>query len=422
MLKTPKQTTALHTTELDLEKDFSLHHHKIEHWFREQWMINKSPFYGSVDLRNSSYKLTPIDMNLYPGGFNNIHNESILLASQAINHLLEKYNPHTTKILLIPESHTRNYAYLKNVYTLNFILNQAGLETVIGSLSPEIKEPTNINISDGFSMIYHPIKRIGNKITTVSGFEPNLILVNNDLSSGKPDILDNLEQTLLPPLNTGWYMRKKTNFFTEYDKVCANFANLIEIDPWKINAYFDIASNLDFANSSGLDPLGEKVEHILQKIQKKYDEYNIKDTPFVIVKANSGTYGMGIMSIKSADEVRKINRKTRNKMAVIKEGQSVTDVIIQEGVYTVENINDMTAEPVIYMMGCSVIGGFYRANARKGIDENLNSIGSNFIPMSLACTCFPHSKKQEKLPDRFYAYSVTARLALLASSMEIKNY
>ena len=133
---------------------------------------------------------------------------------------------------------------------------------------------------------------------------------------------------------------------------------------------------------------------------------------------------MGIMSVKSGDEIININRKSRNKMAVIKDGQSVTDVIIQEGVYTVEQINGHTAEPVIYMMGCSVIGGFYRVNAKKGIDENLNSVGANFVPMSLACKCLPSGGKKanQAPPNRFYTYSVIARLALLASSMEIEVY
>jgi len=51
----------------------------------------------------------------------------------------------------------------------------------------------------------------------------------------------------------------------------------------------------------------------------------------VIVKADAGTYGMGIMTVKSPDEVRDLNRKTRNKMAVVKDGLQVSEVIIQEG-------------------------------------------------------------------------------------------
>ncbi|MCE2706308.1 MAG: glutamate--cysteine ligase [Proteobacteria bacterium] len=421
----PNLTTALNVPLLKLEQVCLNKQHEIEHWFRSKWHKNTPPFYGSVDLRNSGYKLTPVDMNLFPGGFNNINPEFTSLAVQAINSLMERYCPNTKKILLIPENHTRNQAYLKNVYTLNFILEQAGIETVIGSLSPEITEPTVIDVMDGVVMTYYPIKRENNRIKTIDGFDPCTILLNNDLSSGKPTILENLEQSLLPPLHAGWYMRKKTNFFTEYDKVCEEFAQLVDIDPWQINAYFDIATGLDFSSSTGLEELAKKIDVIIDKIKLKYIEHNITETPYVVVKANNGTYGMGIMTIKSGDEILSINRKSRNKMAVVKDGQVVSDVIIQEGVHTFEKIEDSFAEPVIYMMDYSVIGGFYRIHPEKQDNENLNSTGAKFIPLSFACKCLPDDKNIDERccpPNRFYTYSVIARLALLASSVELETY
>ena len=72
------------------------------------------------------------------------------------------------------------------------------------------------------------------------------------------------------------------------------------------------------------------------------------------------------ISVKDAAEVRNLNRKQRNKMAVVKEGLEVTDVILQEGVPTVETVNDGAAEPVVYMIDRYVVGGFYRAHAERG--------------------------------------------------------
>ena len=62
-------------------------------------------------------------------------------------------------------------------------------------------------------------------------------------------------------------------------------------------------------------------------------------------------------------------------MSVIKDGQEVSEVIIQEGVLTYERINDAVAEPVVYMIDRYVVGGFYRVHAERGIDENLNAPG-----------------------------------------------
>ena len=56
-----------------LENYIINHSCDIEHWFRTQWLENTAPFYASVDLRNSGFKLTPVDTNLFPGGFNNLN-------------------------------------------------------------------------------------------------------------------------------------------------------------------------------------------------------------------------------------------------------------------------------------------------------------------------------------------------------------
>jgi glutamate--cysteine ligase len=399
--------------------------HEIEHWFRSKWTTNLSPFYGSVDLRNNDFKLTPIDMNLFPGGFNNIDPQAIPLASQSINNLINRYCNNARSVLLIPENHTRNQAYLKNIYTLQYILEQAGIETKIGSLSPEITEPTEIDVVGQKHLIYHPIIRDGNQIKTTDGFTPCTILLNNDLSNGCPEILTGISQTVIPPLNAGWYMRKKTNFFTEYNLICEEFGRLVDIDPWRINAYFDVVTNLDFTNRIGFEILADKVDLILDKIKQKYFQYNIQEEPYVVVKANNGTYGMGIMTASCRDDIINMNRKTRNKMAVIKDGTSVTDVIVQEGVYTNETIQHKTAEPVIYMMNSSVIGGFYRVHPDKKNNQNLNAVGATFAPLTFTTNCLKRDKTSAKSscpPNRFYAYGVIARLALLASSQELYKY
>ena len=160
----------------------------------------------------------------------------------------------------------------------------------------------------------------------------------------------------------------------------------------------------------------------MQDIRKKYTEYGIEQEPFVIVKADAGTYGMGIMTVKDAAEVRALNRKQRNKMSVIKEGQEVTEVIIQEGVYTFESINEAVAEPVVYMIDHFVVGGFYRVHTGRGQDENLNSPGMHFVPLAFESTCSlpDRSARPDALPNRFYTYGVVARLAMLAAAIELE--
>jgi glutamate--cysteine ligase len=417
----PHLTTALNGPLLDLERRFLAAMPNIEHWFRKQWLDHTAPFYTSVDLRNSGFKLAPVDTNLFPGGFNNLNPDFLPLCVQAMQGTVEKICPEARGVLLIPENHTRNMFYLQNVAQLVTILRQAGMRVRIGSLLPEITAPTDIQLPTGSVLKLEPLVRRGNRLG-LEDFDPCVVLLNNDLSSGVPDILKNLEQAVYPPLSAGWHARRKSQHFAAYDRVANDFAQMLSIDPWLINPYFETCTQINFQERIGEECLAAKVDSVLQKMRVKYAEYGVKHDPFVIVKADAGTYGMGIMTVKDASEITGLNRKQRNKMAVVKEGMEVSDVLVQEGVYTFENINDAVAEPVVYMIDHSVVGGFYRVHTGRGVDENLNAPGMQFVPLAFeSCCTLPNPDcAPDDTPNRFYAYGVVARLALLAASLELE--
>ncbi len=426
----PHLTTALIGPLLDLERRMLDAQPAIEHWFRQKWLEHTIPFYTSVDLRNAGFKLAPVDTNLFPGGFNNLNPDFLPLCVQAAQTAIEKICPEARGVLLIPESHTRNQFYLQNVARIALILKQAGMKVRIGSLLPEITQPTTISLPNGGALTLEPLQRTGNRLMlndpgsgSGTGFDPCVVLLNNDLSAGVPDILNNLEQAVLPPLIAGWTTRRKSQHFAAYDRVAAEFATLIGIDPWLINPYFAKCGEMDFLARTGEDCLATHVDSILQKMRVKYAEYGVQAAPFVIVKSDAGTYGMGIMSVKDASEVRDLNRKQRNKMAVGKEGLQVRDVLVQEGVYTFESINDAVAEPVVYMVDHFVVGGFYRVHTERRVDENLNAPGMHFVPLAFDthCTMPNPDREPDDSPNRFYAYGVVARLALLAAALELEK-
>ena len=417
---------------------------KIEAWFRSKWKEHKPPFYGSVDIRNAGYKMASIDMNLFPGGFNNLNPNFIQLASHAALDAVERACPQAKSVLIVPENHTRNTFYLQNVYALSNILRNAGFEVRLGSINPEITEPVELETALGDTVTLEPLQRTRGRVHLADGFSPCLILLNNDLSAGVPDILKDISQTVLPPLHGGWTTRRKTAHFSAYNDVAAEFAALVGMDEWQINPYFEQISGLNFQEREGEDALADAVERMLAKIQAKYDEKGITDQPFVIVKADAGTYGMGVMSVKSADEVRGLNRKNRNKMAKIKEGLEVSEVIVQEGIYTYETLHGAVSEPVVYMIDRFVVSGFFCVHEGRGTDENLNATGLSFVPLNHAIPVaesdqndecgrrvfeqwqelgVPQTKSAD--PDcgcnRLYVYGVMARLSLLAAAVELER-
>ena len=395
----------------------------IERWFRLEWMEHTPPFYTSVDVRNAGFKLAPVDTNLFPGGFNNLTVEMLPLAVQAAMAAIEKICPEAKNLLLIPEKQTRNTFYLANVQRLMQIFHMAGLNVRLGTLDETITKPTEIALPDGSALTVEPLVRTRGRLG-LKGFDPCTILLNNDLSAGIPKVLESLhEQYLLPPLHAGWAVRRKTKHFAAYEEVAKKFAKLLGMDPWLINPMFARCGEVNLTDVSGEECLMSNAEMLLGKVRRKYKEYGILEKPFIIVKADAGTAGLGLMTVRDPKELSNLNRKARNKMGVTNDGHEVSEVILQEGVPTYERVNDAVAEPVVYMIDRYVVGGFYRVNAERGIDENLNSPGASFVPLAFAehnQLPKPGAKPGASAPNRFYMYGVVARLAMVAASYELE--
>lgn len=394
---------------------------EIESWFRAQWRQIAAPFYASVDLRNAGYKIAPVDTNLFPAGFNNLNPAFDSLCIQAIQQAVEHTDETVDRIMIIPENHTRNLFYLENIRTLAKLIEKAGFEVRLGSLIPDLKESMTIELKSGNNICLEPIIRDGKKLA-LKGYVPDMIILNNDMSSGRPVILEDVEQLITPTLQLGWSNRLKSVHFGFYQQVAREFGQHLDIDPWLIDPMSRNCGEIDFMKREGESCLSTNVRSLLEGIQKKYDEYDISCKPFVMIKADAGTYGMGVMTAHSADEVSELNRKQRTRMATAKEGQKVSKVIIQEGVYTHETWGDdaTVAEPVVYMIDHNVVGGFYRVHEKRAANENLNSPGMRFERLAFEDCCISPDKQQgpDSHPNRFYTYGVIARLALLAAARE----
>ena len=395
----------------------------IERWFRLEWMEHTPPFYTSVDLRNAGFKLAPVDTNLFPGGFNNLTAEMLPLGVQAAMAAIEKICPEAKNLLLIPERDTRNTFYLANLQRLVQVFHQAGLNVRLGTLDETVTVPTEIALPDGSALTVEPLVRTRGRLG-LKNFDPCTILLNNDLSDGVPKVLENLhEQFLLPPLHAGWAVRRKSNHFRAYEEVAKKFAKLLGMDPWLINPMFARCGEVNFTDGSGEECLMTNADALLGKVRRKYKEYGIQEKPFIIVKDDAGTAGLGIMTVRDTKDLSDLNQRTRSRMSTGQDGQLVSEVILQEGVPTYERVNDAVAEPVVCMIDRYVVGGFYRVNAERGTDEGLSAPGASFVPLAFAESNQlpkPGAKPGASAPNRFYMYGVIARLAMVAASYELE--
>lgn len=351
----------------------------IAEWMDARRMESGAPFYSSVDVRHGGFKIAPVDTNLFPAGFNQLSAAARDRASGRVKARLNRYQP-VSRVLIIPENHTRNIGYLDNLAALRSVLLGAGCEVEIGSLIAT-DAPLVLATSTGAELVEQVLTREGSKLKTASGFCPQLIVLNNDLTAGLPEMLRGVVQPIAPRPSQGWHRRRKSIHFDAYDKLAREFADAFAIDPWLITTEFHKCGRVNFGEKQGLDCVAMGVEKVLHKIRGHYARYGITETPYVYVKSDSGTYGMGIMTVTSGDEMLEINKKIRNKMSTIKEGVAVTEVIIQEGVPTVDMVENAPAEPMVYMVDGYAVGGAYRVNDQRDAQGNLNAAGMRFVGM-----------------------------------------
>jgi len=391
----------------------------IRNWMRERFMDAPAHIYNSVDLRHSGLKLAPVDTNLFPAGFNNLSRSATVRAVRRMKEFFADMPAPPTKILLIPENHTRNLFYLDNLAALKSILEQSGVQVMIGSLIAG-NEPLQLTSQNGSSLTLYPLVKKEHLLTIGSDFEPDLILLNNDLTGGIPPLLVGLSEIplIVPPLSMGWYQRRKSTHFAAFEQVAKDFASSFNLDPWLISASFHQCGMVNFREQTGLECVAHGVDRVLHTVRYKYKDYGITEEPYVFVKSDSGTYGMGIMTVRSGDELLDLNKKTRNKMDVIKEGVQNTEVIIQEGIPTIDRIENAPAEPMVYLVNGCPVGGAWRINEQRDALNNLNAPGMRFVGMCDQSECGEEQSKAPIEECQYNPYGLIARLAALASAQE----
>ncbi len=387
---------------------------EVETWMDARRMESGAPFYSSVDLRHAGYKLAPVDTNLFPAGFNKLSAKARERASQYAKARFVRYAKPICRIILIPENHTRNQGYIDNLAALVSVLEGAGSEVHLGSLAAQPGHPIEVTASDGTMLFQYALKRQGSMLLTEEGFTPQMIVLNNDLTSGFPDLLRGVAQPIAPRPSQGWHRRRKSIYFDAYDKLARDFAAAFQIDPWLISSESHKCGLVNFGEKQGLDCVAMGVEKVLHKVRAHYARYGISQEPYVYVKSDAGTYGMGIMTVKSGDEMLEINKKIRNKMSVIKEGVQSTEVVIQEGIPTVDVVEGAPAEPMMYLMDGHAVGGAYRVNKERDAQNNLNATGMEFVGM-----CDEGEEGKAKMRQcQFGALGLIAELASLAAPLE----
>lgn len=354
---------------------------EITDWMNAKRLEVPLPIYGSVDIRDSGWKIGVVDANHFPAGFNNVAEEDKpLLASLLKNHITREYNE-CYWVHLYPESHTRNQGYIENLSTLQELLILAGFKCTVGS--PALAEIGSLAGLSKPLKLNEVEERMVDEVDTlfVDGEQPDLILLNNDLTTGIVGGLGN--QIVSPPASMGWHRRRKSQHYEVLQAYIDEISELIGIEPWHLMPDWFVSKDKCLDKEACRIELSAEVDAFLDKIQSKYDEIGIEREPVVFIKNDRGTYGLGIMAVKSGSELLKLSNRKMNKLMYSKGGADVENFLIQEGIPTSLNTESgAPVEPVVYLIDGQAASWFYRVNPSKSDIDNLNSPSARFESFS----------------------------------------
>lgn len=386
---------------------------KICDWFLAKSKNAFIPIYSSYDVRDAGYKVSNVDANIYPAGFNNICPADKETSIDLMRKYLDtKYPKDLQRILLVTEEHTQNPYYWENVVTIKDLLESAGKQVRVG-FGTKLDSPLVVKSANGHEIT---VESAWGSSPLYDEFKPQIIISNNDFSEAHEEWAQTISLPINPPRELGWYRRKKSDYFNYYNELVAEFAQVVDIDPFVFQVKTEYFPHFDINSEASRQELSAKVDNVLKSLEQDYKRRGLYQKPFVFVKNNAGTYGLAVIRVQSANEILEWNYKSKKKMKAAKGGREVEEVIIQEGIPSIVEKDGVVAEPVIYMIGGDLAGGFLRTHSEKDATESLNSPGAIYKRLCVSdLEIRPEGCPMENV------YGWTSKIGSLAISMEAAN-
>ena len=379
---------------------------EITAWMKAKRAEVPIPIYGSVDVRDAGWKVGVVDANHFPAGFNNVAKEELEHLAHLFAEHLGRTHPECRWVHLLPESHTRNQAYVENIASIKTMIEHAGYQCTVGSLA--LNEFASLHGITGPLMLTN-VEVDEHDTLTVNGQRPDLILLNNDLTEGTIPGLASSKTT--PPPQMGWHRRRKSEHYIALQPYVEEVASILQIDPWHLMPEWMVSEDKCLTEEPCKRRLAAEIDAFLDRLRAKYQSMGIDREPKVVFKNDSGTYGLGVMVLSSGDEILNLSNRKANKLRYAKGGASVENYLIQEGIPTALTTEDNeTLEPVVYLVDGEAASWFYRINAKKSDMDNLNSPSARFE--NYEGTTNPY------LTDAHGWHALVAELSMLAMGAE----
>ncbi len=393
--------------------------YEVSGWFEKHLKRIPVPLLASVVIKDSGFKTTISDVQFFPTGLNHVAKADLRNAPQLIKKYFKKYHSDIEKlkkILLLATVRHSNPFYYEHLFTLIQLLKKSNLKVELGTLET-LDAPSKIKTPSKKTLKIFPVTFAGDKIR-VGKFDPDFVLLTDPFTSDLTLKLSNLKQPLNPPYKVLSYMHKRSDSLNIFNTLAKDFSDLIGIDPWLISTQFHVDTHVNFEEKSGVEKIATSTNILLQNLEQKYREYKVAQRPAVQIVNNRGTYGMGILSIRSPKELSELYFKKKAKKINGKSQSVINEVLIQEAVPVRPLFNKFVGETVAYLLGNEITGGYIKTYTDKTAKNILSSREFLFQPVVMTRGTAAKVKKQT---DKTLGllYQNLSRLGGLAIGYEI---
>lgn len=378
---------------------------------------DRFPFQMSVDFRLNRYKFAPVDVNLYPSGWNNLCPHAYPQIRNAFLSWFKKRNHFPSRAIILAEPFDRNPHYVENLATLSYLLKELGIEVRVAIFDERVPREGvvwrglkgEVRVEGLLPEIHPP--------STRSGFQAEWVLSENDFTSEPPSWFYSSEPLTDNPPSWGWHRRRKHWFFEIYNRHVPSLARIFQLDPWHFTILTRIVSPVDLAKGEGIEELSRTISEMLERIADEYRTRGFSDRPCVVIKDNQGTFGRGVIAMCDLEDLKTHFRRIRQKLSIGKGSRPIRELVVQEGISTDEKVSNYPAELVGMTLGSEWLGGFYRFHEEKNPLEPLNAPGMKFLPL-----CPEPSTSGIYDPIKERVYSAMTRFVAWVASQEIQEF
>ena len=169
---------------------------------------------------------------------------------------------------------------------------------------------------------------------------------------------------MFPPPHMGWQRRRKSEHYECLQKYVEEISEILEIDSWHLLTDWFVSEDKCLEKETCRQMLASEVDEFLARITVKYETLGIDREPVAFIKNDRGTYGLGIMAVRSGEELLNLSNRKFKKLMYSKGGVDVENFLIQEGVPTIKTPEDAPVEPVVYLVDGEAASWFYRINSK----------------------------------------------------------